>query len=135
VRLRERSTAIISKLASARTRIELADLNDAILEIHKAVNATISLILEAEGLSMKGPDGKELKMGEKFRLIAERGWVSWNNRRYFIRLQYLRNMIEHHPERIHALQTTASEVQELFRFHENFVRTSLRTLEELAKED
>jgi len=135
VRLRERSTAIISKLASARTRIELGDLNDAILEIHKAVNATISLILEAEGLSMKGPDGKELKMGEKFRLIAERGWVSWNNRRYFIRLQYLRNMIEHHPERIHTLQTTASEVQELFRFHENFVRTSLRTLEELAKED
>jgi hypothetical protein len=135
VRLRERSTAIISKLASARTRIELGDLNDAILEIHKAVNATISLILEAEGLSMKGPDGEELKMGEKFRLIAERGWVSWNNRRYFTRLQYLRNMIEHHPERIHTLQTTASEVQELFRFHENFVRTSLRTLEKLAKED
>jgi len=133
--LRERSKAIIIKLASARTRIELGDLNDAILEIHKAVNATISLILEAEGLSMKGPDGKELKMDEKFRLIAERGWVSWNNRRYFDRLQNLRNMIEHSPERIHTLQTTASEVRELFRFHENFVRTSLRTLEELAKED
>jgi hypothetical protein len=133
--LRERSKAIISKLASARTRIELGDLNDAILEIHKAVNATISLILEAEGLSMKGPDGKELSMSEKFRLIAERGWVSWNDRRYFIRLQNLRNRIEHYPERIHAPQTTASEVQELFRFHENFVRTSLRTLEELGRED
>jgi hypothetical protein len=133
--LHARSKAIISKLASARTRIELGDLNDAILELHKAVNATISLILEAEGLSMKGPDGEELKMGEKFRLIAERGWVSWNHRRYFTRLQYLRNMIEHSPERIHTLQTTASEVRELFRFHENFVRTSLRTLEELAKED
>jgi hypothetical protein len=133
--LRERSKAIISKLASARTRIELGDLNDAILEIHKAVNATISLILEAEGLSMKGPDGKELSMSEKFRLLAERGWVSWNHRRYFIRLQNLRNRIEHYPERIHAPQTTASEVQELFRFHENFVRTSLRTLEELGRED
>jgi hypothetical protein len=132
--LRERSKAIISKLASARTRIELGDLNDAILEIHKAVNATISLILEAEGLSMKGPDGKELSMSEKFRLLAERGWVSWNHRRYFIRLQNLRNRIEHDPERIHAPQTTASEVQELFRFHENFVRTSLRTLEELGRE-
>jgi hypothetical protein len=133
--LRERSKATISKLASARTRIELGDLNDAILEIHKAVNATISLILEAEGLSMKRPDGKELSMSEKFRLIAERGWVSWNDRRYFIRLQNLRNRIEHYPERIHAPQTTASEVQELFRFHENFVRTSLRTLEELGRED
>jgi hypothetical protein len=130
-----RSKAIISKLASAKARIELGDLNDAILEIHKAVNATISLILEAEGLSMKGPNGKELKMTEKFRLIAERGWVSWNHRRYFIRLQNLRNRIEHDPERIHAPQTTASEVQELFRFHENFVRTSLRTLEELGSED
>jgi len=133
--LHARSKAIISKLASARTRIEFGDLNDAILEIHKAVNATISLILEAEGLSMKGPDGKELSMSEKFRLIAERGWVSWNHRRYFIRLQNLRNRIEHYPERIHAPQTTASEVQELFRFHENFVRTSLRTLEELGRED
>jgi hypothetical protein len=133
--LHERSKAIISKLASAKTRIELGDLNDAILEIHKAVNATISLILEAEGLSMKGPDGKELSMSEKYRLIAERGWVSWNHRRYFIRLQNLRNRIEHYPERIHAPQTTASEVQELFRFHENFVRTSLRTLEELGRED
>jgi hypothetical protein len=47
----------------------------------------------------------------------------------------LRNRIEHYPERIHAPQTTASEVQELFRFHENFVRTSLRTLEELGRED
>jgi hypothetical protein len=131
--LRERSKAIISKLASARTRIKLGDLNDAILEIHKAVNATISLILEAEGLSMKRPDGKELSMSEKFRHIAERGWVSWNDRRYFIRLQNLRNRIEHYPERIHAPQTTASEVQELFRFHENFVRTSLRTLEELGR--
>jgi hypothetical protein len=45
----------------------------------------------------------------------------------------LRNRIEHDPERIHAPQTTASEVQELFRFHENFVRTSLRTLEELDR--
>jgi hypothetical protein len=133
--LHARSKAIISKLASAKTRIELGDLNDAILEIHKAVNATISLILEAEGLSMKGPDGKELSMSEKFRLLAERGWVSWNHRRYFIRLQNLRNRIEHYPERIHAPQTTASEVQELFRFHENFVRTSLRTLEELGRED
>jgi hypothetical protein len=133
--LHARSKAIISKLASAKTRIELGDLNDAILEIHKAVNATISLILEAEGLSMKGPDGKELSMSEKFRLLAERGWVSWNHRRYFIRLQDLRNRIEHDPERIHAPQTTASEVQELFRFHENFVRTSLRTLEELGRED
>jgi len=133
--LEARSKAIISKLASAKARIELGDLNDAILEIHKAVNATISLILEAEGLSAKGPDGKELSMSEKFRLIAERGWVSWNHRRYFIRLQNLRNRIEHDPERIHAPQTTASEVQELFRFHENFVRTSLRTLEELGRED
>jgi hypothetical protein len=133
--LHARSKAIISKLASAKARIELGDLNDAILEIHKAVNATISLILEAEGLSMKGPDGKELSMSEKFRLIAERGWVSWNHRRYFIRLQNLRNRIEHYPERIHAPQTTASEVQELFRFHENFVRTSLRTLEELGRKD
>jgi hypothetical protein len=133
--LHERSSAIISKLASAKARIELGDLNDAILEIHKAVNATISLILEAEGLSMKGPDGWELSMSEKFRLLAERGWVSWNHRRYFIRLQDLRNRIEHNPERIHAPQTTASEVQELFRFHENFVRTSLRTLEELGRED
>jgi uncharacterized ubiquitin-like protein YukD len=114
--------------------MELGDLNDAILEIHKAVNATISLILEAEGLSMKDPDGYELSMSEKFRLLAERGWVSWNHRRYFIRLQNLRNKIEHDPERIHAPQTTASEVQELFRFHENFIRTSLRALKELAKE-
>jgi hypothetical protein len=112
--LRERSTAIISKLASARTRIELGDLNDAILEIHKAVNATISLILEAEGLSAKRPDGKELSMREKFRLIAER--------------------IEHYPERIHAPQTTASEVQELFRFHERFVKISLRRLEMATEE-
>jgi hypothetical protein len=133
--LHARSKAIISKLASAKARIELGDLNDAILEIHKAVNATISLILEAEGLSTKRPDGKELSMSEKFRLLAERGWVSWNDRRYFIRLQNLRNRIEHYPERIHAPQTTASEVQELFRFHENFVRTSLRTLEELGGED
>jgi hypothetical protein len=132
--LHERSSAIISKLASAKARIELGDLNDAILEIHKAVNATISLILEAEGLSMKDPDGYELSMSEKFRLLAERGWVSWNHRRYFIRLQDLRNKIEHDPERIHAPQTTASEVQELFRFHENFIRTSLRALKELAKE-
>jgi hypothetical protein len=131
--LHARSKAIISKLASAKARIELGDLNDAILEIHKAVNATISLILEAEGLSTKRPDGKELSMSEKFRLIAERGWVSWNDRHYFIRLQNLRNRIEHYPERIHAPQTTASEVQELFRFHENFVRTSLRTLEELDR--
>jgi hypothetical protein len=47
----------------------------------------------------------------------------------------LRNRIEHYPERIHEPQTTASEVQELFRFHENFIRTSLRRLEELAMED
>jgi len=109
-------------------------LNDAILEIHKAVNATISLILEAEGLSAKIPDGKELKMTEKVRLLAEHGWVDRRFSRYFIRLQDLRNRIEHDPERIHAPQTTASEVQELFRFHENFVRTSLRALKELAKE-
>jgi uncharacterized ubiquitin-like protein YukD len=132
--LHARSKAIISKLASAKARIELGDLNDAILEIHKAVNATISLILEAEGLSIKGPDGKELKMTEKVRLLAERGWVDRRFSRYFIRLQNLRNRIEHDPERIHAPQTTASEVQELFRFHENFVRTSLRTLEELGRE-
>jgi hypothetical protein len=130
-----RSKAIISKLASAKARIELGDLNDAILEIHKAVNATISLILEAEGLSVKRPDGKELSMSEKFRLIAERGWVSWTSAHHFRRLQELRNRIEHYPERIHAPQTTASEVQELFRFHENFVRTSLRTLEELGRAD
>jgi hypothetical protein len=36
----------------------------------------------------------------------------------------LRNKIEHYPERIHAPQTTTSEVQELFRFHEKFVRPS-----------
>jgi hypothetical protein len=74
-------------------------------------------------------------MSEKFRLIAERGWVSWNDERYFLRLQGLRNRIEHYPERIHVPQTTASGIQELFRFHENFVSTSLRTLEELATED
>jgi len=133
--LHERSKAIISKLASAETRIELGDLNDAILEIHKAVNATISLILEAEGLSAKRPDGKELKMSEKFRLIAERGWVNRRFAHYFRRLQELRNRIEHYPERIHAPQTTASEVQELFRFHENFIRTSLMRLKVLATED
>jgi hypothetical protein len=132
--LHERSSAIISKLASARTRIELGDLNDAILEIHKAVNATISLILEAEGLSAKRPDGKELSMKEKFRLLAERGWVDRRFAHYFRRLQELRNRIEHYPERIHAPQTTASEVQELFRFHEKFVKISLKRLEMTAEE-
>jgi len=132
--LRERSSVIISKLASARTRIELGDLNDAILEIHKAVNATISLILEAEGLSAKRPDGKELSMSEKFRLIAERGWVDRRFVHYFRRLQELRNRIEHYPERIHAPQTTASEVQELFRFHERFVKISLKRLEMATEE-
>jgi hypothetical protein len=45
-------------------------------------------------------------------------------RPYFRNLQGSRNKIEHYPERIHAPQTTTSEVQELFRFHEKFVRPS-----------
>jgi uncharacterized ubiquitin-like protein YukD len=135
--LHARSSAILAKLSTARTllnfdKVNEAVVNDAILALYKAVNATISLILEAEGLSMKGPNGKELKMTEKSRLLAERGWVSWNDRRYFIRLQNLRNRIEHSPESIHLPQTTHSEAKRLLRYHEGFVRNSLKKLEAKA---
>ena len=123
-----RVSAILSKLASARTRLDMGEVNDAILDLHKAVNATISLILDAEGLSAKRPNGRELTMREKFRLLAGRGWVGRGSARHFARLQALRNTIEHYPERIHAPQATASEAEELLRFHEDFVRASLRRL-------
>jgi hypothetical protein len=123
-----RVSAILSKLASARTRLDMGEVNDAILDLHKAVNATISLILEAEGLSAKRPNGRELTMREKFRLLAGRGWVGRGSARHFARLQALRNRIEHYPERIHAPQATASEAEGLLRFHEDFVRASLRRL-------
>jgi uncharacterized ubiquitin-like protein YukD len=132
-----RSSAILAKLSTARTllnfyKVNETAVNDAILALYKAVNATISLILEAEGLSMKGPDGKELKMTEKVRLLAERGWVDRRFSRYFIRLQNLRNRIEHSPESLHLPQTTHSEAEGLLRFHEDFVRASLRNLEAIV---
>jgi uncharacterized ubiquitin-like protein YukD len=132
-----RSSAILAKLSTARTllnfyKVNETAVNDAILALYKAVNATISLILEAEGLSMKGPDGKELKMTEKVRLLAERGWVDRRLSRYFIRLQDLRNKIEHSPESLHLPQTTYSEAEGLLMFHEIFVRASLRNLEAIV---
>jgi len=132
-----RSSAILAKLSTARTllnfdKVNETAVNDAILALYKAVNATISLILEAEGLSAKGPDGKELKMTEKVRLLAERGWVDRRFSRYFIRLQNLRNRIEHSPESLHLPQTTHSEAEALLRFHEDFVRASLRNLEAIV---
>jgi len=135
--LHARSSAILAKLSAARTllnfyKVNETAVNDAILALYKAVNATISLILEAEGLSMKGPDGKELKMTEKVRLLAERGWVDRRFSRYFIRLQNLRNRIEHSPESLHLPQTTHSEAEGLLRFHEDFVRASLRNLEAIV---
>jgi hypothetical protein len=123
-----RSSEILYKLFAAKTHLKKGNVNDAILDLYLAVNATISLILETEGLNSKRPDGRELPMRERFKLLAEREWVSWNHARYFRRLQELRNRIEHSPELIHVPLTTASEAEELLRFHENFIRTSLGKL-------
>jgi hypothetical protein len=123
-----KSSEILYKLFTAKTHLKKGNVNDAILDLYLAVNATISLILEAEGLNSKRPDGRELPMRERFKLLAERGWVSWNHARYFRRLQELRNKIEHSPELIHVPQTTASEAEELLRFHEYFIRSSLGKL-------
>jgi hypothetical protein len=123
-----RSSEILYKLFAAKTHLKKGNVNDAILDLYLAVNATISLILETEGLNSKRPDGRELPMRERFKLLAEREWVSWNHARYFRRLQELRNRIEHSPELIHVPLTTASEAEELLRFHENFIMTSLGKL-------
>jgi uncharacterized ubiquitin-like protein YukD len=135
--LHARSSAILAKLSTARTllnfdKVNEAVVNDSILALYKAVNATISLILEAEGLSLKRPDGKELKMSEKVKLLVERGWIERRFARYFIRLKNLRNRIEHSPESLHLPQTTHSEAKRLLRFHEGFVKASLRKLEAIG---
>lgn len=109
--LHERSTAILSKLASAREQFNYGEETYAILDLYRAVNATISLILEAEGLSSRGPDGKELPMKEKVRLLVERGWVSPNDVRYFRLLQSIRNKILHSPERIHETKILTEQIQ------------------------
>jgi hypothetical protein len=109
--LHERSTAIMSKLASAREQFNYGEETYAILDLYRAVNATISLILEAEGLSSRGPDGKELPMKEKVRLLVERGWVSPNDVRYFRLLQSIRNKILHSPERIHETKILTEQIQ------------------------
>jgi hypothetical protein len=109
--LHERSTAILSKLASAREQFNYGEETYAILDLYRAVNGTISLILEAEGLSSRGPDGKELPMKEKVRLLVERGWVSPNDVRYFRLLQFIRNKILHSPERIHETKILTEQIQ------------------------
>jgi hypothetical protein len=135
--LHEKSTAILSKLASAREQFNYGEETYAILDLYRAVNATISLILEAEGLSSRGPDGIELPMKEKVRLLVERGWVNPNHVRYFRLLQSIRNKILHAPERIHEtriltepiqiIKTSGGEIDEIiirypFRSYESYKR-------------
>lgn len=122
-----RRSEIQYKLQTARRHLDTGNVNDAILDLHLAVNMALTLILEAEGIDIK-QGRSDLPFREKFRLLVERGWVRRKDARYFRRLHELRNAIEHSPELIHAPQTTTSEVEELLRFHEDFIRSSLRKL-------
>jgi uncharacterized protein YutE (UPF0331/DUF86 family) len=126
-RVWSRRSEIQYKLQAARRHLDTGNVNDAILDLHLAVNMAATLILEAEGIDPK-QGRSDLPFREKFRLLAERGWVRRRDARYFRRLHELRNRIEHSPELMHVPQTTASEVEELLRFHEDFIRTSLRKL-------
>jgi uncharacterized protein YutE (UPF0331/DUF86 family) len=126
-RVWSRRAEIQYKLQTARRHLDTGNVNDAILDLHLAVNMAVTLILEAEGVDPK-QDRSDLPIREKFRLLAERGWVRRRDARYFRRLHELRNRIEHSPELMHVPQTTASEVEELLRFHEDFIRASLRKL-------
>jgi HEPN domain-containing protein len=126
-RVWSRRSEIQYKLQAARRHLDTGNVNDAILDLHLAVNMAATLILEAEGIDPK-QGRSDLPFREKFRLLAERGWVRRKDARYFRRLHELRNAIEHSPELMHVPQTTASEVEELLRFHEDFIRTSLRKL-------
>jgi uncharacterized protein YutE (UPF0331/DUF86 family) len=126
-RVWSRKSEILYKLQTARGHLDSGNVNDAILDLHLAVNMATTLILEAEGIDPK-QDRSGLPIREKLRLLAERGWIRRKDARYFRRLHELRNRIEHSPELIHVPQTTASEVEELLKFHEDFIRTSLRKL-------
>jgi hypothetical protein len=124
--LDRKSSAILSKLSSASSHLECGKINEALLDLYEAVDETINLILEAEGLELRRPDGRRLTMKERFRLLVDRSWVGRGAAYFFARLQALRKRIAKSPESI-----SVDEVKLLLSFHTLFVRTSLRKLKSL----
>jgi uncharacterized protein (UPF0332 family) len=129
LRLDEKSSAILSKLSSARSHLKNGKINEAVLDLYEAVSETINLILEAEGLKLRRPDGRELTVRKKFRLLVERGWVGRGATYFFTRLQTLRNRVMRSPE---SITITVDEVKLLLSFHTLFVRVSLKKLKSLS---
>jgi hypothetical protein len=127
--LDEKSSAILSELSSARSHLKNGKINEAVLDLYEAVNETINLILEAEGLELRRPDGRELTVRRKFRLLVERDWVGRGAAYFFAHLQTLRNRVMRTPESITIM---VDEVKLLLSFHALFVKVSLKKLKSLS---
>jgi hypothetical protein len=133
--LSERIHAILGGLNRAgKYYFELNDERNSVLSLYEAVNGTLNLLLEAEGLSYVSIDDPriEITIREKARLLFPRGWISQKTAGYFTRLELLRKMASIPDATIYSRIAKPGEVGKLLKFFNSYVQNVIKRLRDLV---
>jgi hypothetical protein len=129
--LSERIYATLGWLYQAREcYFELKDRRNAVFSLYEAVNGTLNLLLEAEGLQSRNAEGtdSEIALREKVRLLVSRGWISPMTSGIFARLQFLRKLTAHPNSEILLRIASVEEVGNLHRFFDIYILDTIKRL-------
>ena len=129
--LSERIYATLGWLYQAREYyFELKDRRNAVFSLYEAVNGTLNLLLEAEGLQSRNAEGtdSEIALREKVRLLVSRGWISPMTSGIFARLQFLRKLAAHPNSGILLRMASVEEVGNLHRFFDIYILDTIKRL-------
>jgi hypothetical protein len=133
--LSERIHAILGGLNRARKYyFELNDERNSVLSLYEAVNGTLNLLLEAEGLSYMSIDDPriEITIREKARLLFPRGWIGQTTAGYFTRLELLRKMASIPDATIYSRIAKPGEVGKLIGFFDYYIQNAIKRLRDIV---